>query len=70
MFSTIETVVYVLVLIDALFAAGSAWLGYGERINRRYIIFARYFPLTRGWTTCYLLLVLWLGSVFLRAGMF
>jgi len=64
----IETIVYLLVLVDAIFATLTAWTGMGEYFNKRYSIFGRYFPITRGWTTYYLVLVLWVGSALVRLG--
>lgn len=64
----IETIIYYLVLFDAVIAVATAWSGWGEKLNRQFTIFARFFPITRGWTLYYLILVLWVGSALLRLG--
>jgi len=66
----VESIIFFFVLVDAVFAALTAWTGVGEYFNKRYSIFGRYFPITRGWTSYYLILVLWLGSAFMRLGYF
>ena len=66
----IEVIIFYAVLLDALAANAFAWLGKGNNWYRRnFSVIARYFPLSRGWTTYYLILVLWIGSILLRAGL-
>lgn len=63
-----EMVIYYLILIDAVSALIAAWTGYGATINKRYSIFGIYFPITKGWTSYYLILVIWLGCALARLG--
>lgn len=63
-----EMVIYYLVLIDAVSAVIAAWTGYGAKMNKRYSIFGTYFPITKGWTTYYLILVIWIGCSLARLG--
>jgi hypothetical protein len=65
---TFEMVIYYLVLIDAISAVIAAWTGYGAKMNARYSIFAHHFPITKGWTTYYLVLIIWLGCALARLG--
>jgi hypothetical protein len=65
---SIEMIIYYLVLIDAVSATTAAWTGYGAVMNRRFSIFGVYFPITRGWTTYYLVLVIWIGYALARLG--
>lgn len=65
----IETIIFYLLLIDSLFAGAAAWCGLGERWyvkNARTL--SRLFPLVKGWTAYYIILVLWIGSLLYRAG--
>ncbi len=63
---TIETIIYFLVLIDAIAANVASWSGLGETAFKNLGVFTKYFPITRGWTTYYLVLVLWVGSALVR----
>jgi hypothetical protein len=65
---TIETIIYIVVLFDAISATVLAWSRYGTTLNNKFGLFTKHFPITRGWTTYYLLLVLWLGWAFVRLG--
>lgn len=63
----IETVIFYLVLIDALSANILAWIGEGWYLHHfRHI--SRYFPVAKGWTAYYLVLVLWIGWLLMRNG--
>ena len=63
-----EAILYYLVLVDAISAVVASWTSYGVRMNKRFSIFGHYFPVTKGWTTYYLVLVVWLGFAFVRLG--
>lgn len=65
---TFEAILYYLILADAIFANITVWSTFGTELTKRYGIFAKYFPITRGWTTYYLVLVLWLGWALARLG--
>ena len=66
---SLETIVYFLLLFDAVFSNIVSWSGYGKELTNKYSIFKRYFPITRGWTSYYLLLTIWLGIALFRLGM-
>ena len=66
---TIETIFYYLVLVDAIVANLIAWSGYGTILNKRYNVLGNLLPITRGWTTYYLILVVWLGIALARLGL-
>lgn len=59
------TIIFVILLIDAVTAVAFSWLGRGWYIEHFRLI-SRYFPLTKGWTTYYLVLVLYIGFLTLR----
>jgi hypothetical protein len=61
-----EAALFYLAFFDAIFAVFIAWSGRGESFNARYAFFARYLPVTRGWTLYYLVLVLWVGYALTR----
>ena len=65
---TVEAIIFYLILIDAVGANITAWTGIGEQMFKKFGVFTRYFPITRGWTTYYLVLVLWIGCALLRLG--
>lgn len=64
--TNIETIIFIILLIDALMANLLAWGGAKTWWNRNFRIISRYFPLTRGWTTYYLVLVLIMGIMLIR----
>lgn len=66
---TIESLLYYLILVDAVSAVVAAWTGYGKKLNKRFSIFGKYFPITKGWTSYYLVLVIWLGYALTRLGL-
>ncbi len=63
-----EVVIFYLLLIDAIGANLMSWID-GERwYQKHFRILSRYFPAARGWTTYYLILVLWIGVILYRSG--
>ncbi len=65
----IDVIVFWLLLLDSVIANIVAWIGQDWYI-RHFRLVSRYFPLAKGWTTYYLVLVLWLGSILMRTGAF
>lgn len=65
---TLEIIVFYILLIDSIGANLFSWLGGQKWYSKNFRIFSRYFPLTRGWTTYYFILVLWIGIMIIRAG--
>lgn len=55
-------IIFWLLLVDSLIAVCVTWSGNADFFNKNKI-FKRYFPLTRGWTTAYLILVLFIGYI-------
>jgi len=62
----IESIIFYILLIDALGANWLAWSGKQTWWQRQMAPIAKYFPLSRGWTTYYLILVLLLGIMLYR----
>ena len=65
---SLELVVFYILLIDSLAANAVAWFGGEKWYVKHFRIISRYFPAVRGWTTYYLILVLWYGFVLYRLG--
>jgi len=65
---SIEEIVFYILLIDSLGANAMAWGTKGKWYRRNFRIFSRNFPLSKGWTSYYLLIVLWIGFMLYRAG--
>lgn len=67
--TNIETIVFVLLLVDALganilaFSRGRGWW------QRNAATIARYLPMSRGWTTYYLFLVVLYGIFLVKNGL-
>lgn len=64
----IELIIFYVLLLDALAANLFAWFGDDKFYSKKFRLISRYFPLARGWTTLYLLLVLFIGAVLYRYG--
>jgi len=62
-----EVVIFFVLLIDAVVANIVAWLK-PQWYRSRFGIISRYFPVTKGWTTYYLILVLWIGYLLIKFG--
>jgi hypothetical protein len=65
---SLEAIVFYILLIDSIGANLCAWSGGDKWYHRHFRIISRYFPMTRGWTTYYLILVIWMGVMLYRAG--
>lgn len=63
---SIEAIIYYLIVLDALIANIVAWTGVGGRIVHSSKVFSKYLPITKGWTTLYIVLVIWLGCALSR----
>lgn len=61
-----ETIIFYILLLDSLFANIVAW--FGPIKIRDVKIFSRYFPLTKGWTSYYLILVIFIGWILYKYG--
>lgn len=60
---TIEVVVFWVLLVDALGANLMSWTSGKKWYQKHFRIMSRYLPMTQGWTTYYLILVLWMGAM-------
>ncbi len=60
---SLEIIVFYLLLIDSIGANLLSWGGQRKWYQKNFRIFSRYFPATRGWTTYYLILVLFIGTL-------
>ncbi|MAG52611.1 MAG: hypothetical protein CMH62_01475 [Nanoarchaeota archaeon] len=64
---SVEVIIFYLVLIDSIGSNLVVW--FGEKwYTKNFKIFSRYFPIAKGWSALYLILVLWIGSIFYRSG--
>jgi len=62
----IESIIFYVLLIDAIGANVLAWSN-GQRWWQRHMnLIARYMPLARGWTVYYLVLILLMGALLIR----
>lgn len=59
-FSLVAIIFYIL-LIDSIGANLVAWGGGENWWNKHFHIISRYFPVAKGWTTYYLILVVFIG---------
>ena len=62
----IESIIFYLLFIDALGANLLAWSNGQRWWQKHFRLMSRYFPLVRGWTTYYLVLVLLMGIMLYR----
>ena len=69
MTNIIFIVVFYFLLLDSIVANIIAWTDWDRWYYRTFHLISRYFPITRGWTTYYLILVLWLGVVMFSTGL-
>lgn len=67
---TLEVVVFLALLFDSIGANIASWLGDDKWYKKHFRLISRYFPLTKGWTTWYLIITLWIGVMLFRAGAF
>ncbi|MAF59471.1 hypothetical protein CL631_01330 [bacterium] len=65
---TLELIVFFVLLIDSIGANLVSWCGGDKWYSKHFRLFSRYFPATKGWTTAYLILVLWVGNLLYRLG--
>lgn len=59
---TVIQIIFWLLLLDSLIANYITWFGNREYFNKMKL-FKRFLPLTTGWTTLYLFLVLLIGYI-------
>lgn len=65
---TLETIVFLILLVDSIGANIVAYLGEDKWWKKNFRIISRYFPVTKGWTTFYFILILWIGVMLYRSG--
>jgi len=66
-----EAVLFFVIFLDATICTIVAWLWIGKLYYlKNFPVMQRYFPLTRGWATYYLVLVIWVGYALVRVGIF
>ena len=58
---SIEVIIFYLLLVDSVGANLVSWGGERSWYRKNFRLISRYFPATKGWTTYYLVLVLWIG---------
>ena len=64
---TIESIIFYLILIDAIATNIVAWF-FGKWYKKSAKGWAKHFPVTKAWATWYLVLVLWIGYALFRLG--
>ena len=67
---SLESIIFVLLLIDSIGANLLSWTDGKKWYRKNFRIFSRYFPATKGWTTYYFVLVLLLGALINGSGKF
>ena len=68
MITSIEVILFYILLVDSVAANLIVWL-VGDRFYvKHFRSFSRLFPLTKGWSGAYLILILWIGSLLSRSG--
>lgn len=67
---TLEVIIFYILLIDSIGANLMSWGGGRTWYQKNFRLMSRYFPVTKGWTTYYLILVLWIGVILYRSGAF
>lgn len=60
---SIETIIFYILLVDSIGANLVSWTGGRQWYQRNMRLMSRYFPATRGWTTYYLILVIFIGFI-------
>lgn len=63
-----EVIAFYLLLVDSIGANLLSWSGGGKWYTKYFKTVSCYFPLTRGWTTAYLAIVLWIGYLLYKFG--
>lgn len=64
---TIESIIFYLLLVDSVSTNIFALVGESWYVHHFRTI-SRWFPLGKGWTIYYLVLVLWIGTLLYRLG--
>ena len=67
---TLEVIIFLVLLIDSIGANLMAWTDGRTWYQKHFRLMSRYFPITKGWTTYYLFLVLLMGLMLYRVGAF
>ncbi len=65
---TLEIVVFWLLVIDSIGANLMTWTSGKAWYQKHFRLMSRYFPASKGWTSYYFILVLWMGVMLFRAG--
>jgi hypothetical protein len=63
-----ESILFALLFVDSVGANLLSWTDGKKWYRKNFRIFSRYFPLTKGWTTLYFILVLLIGSLISNSG--
>ncbi len=66
--SIIYIVIFYLLLIDSIAANLMAWGGGKKWYHSHFRIMSRYLPMSKGWTTSYFVLVIFIGFLLCRFG--
>lgn len=61
-----EAILFYLIVLDAVIANIIAWSKFSNSYNKKFGLFSRIFPLTKGWAIYYAVLVFWIGYALAR----
>ncbi len=64
--TNILQIIFYLLLIDSIGANLMSWGGGQKWYHKHFRIMSRYFPVTRGWTTYYLILIIFIGLLIFK----
>ena len=62
---TIEEILWCLIFIDSIFANLIVWF-FPNWYEKKFENMSKYFPVSKGWSLWYLVLVLWIGYALFR----
>ncbi|MAF25789.1 hypothetical protein CL634_09490 [bacterium] len=65
---TIEAIIFYILLIDSFGANAVSWGDGRKWYQKNFRIISRNFPATKGWTTYYFVLVVFIGIILYRYG--
>lgn len=66
---SLEGIISIILLIDSIGAVFMSWFGSNWYLHHARI-FSRYFPIAKGWTLLYFVLMLWIASLVNKLGGF
>ena len=65
---SVEAIIFYPLIIDSIGANLMSWGGGRKCYQKNFRLISRYFPATKGWTTYYLMLVIYIGIALYKHG--